>query len=225
VPDLASLSTGAAYALLAALVFCESGILLGFFLPGDTVLFAAGLLSVTTLSFPLLITLVLVAAISGDAVGYATGRKAGPSVFEQRQGRVLNPQTLEQARRFYSSYGPLAVVVARWIPWVRTFTPLLAGAAGCRTGASWPRTPSAPCPGESSCWCWAGSRPRPPGSGAAPGTSPPQSSRCRWLAATSSTGAQRVPAGRRSRPSGRAGSGQASGSSADPDRTIASLHG
>jgi len=113
VPDLASLSTGAAYALLAALVFCESGILLGFFLPGDTVLFAAGLLSVTTLSFPLLITLVLVAAISGDAVGYATGRKAGPSVFEQRQGRVLNPQTLEQARRFYSSYGPLAVVVAR----------------------------------------------------------------------------------------------------------------
>lgn len=133
-PDLASLSTGAAYALLAVLVFCESGILLGFFLPGDTVLFAAGLLSVTTLSLPLLIALVLVAAISGDAVGYATGRKAGPWVFEQRRGRVLNPRTLKQARRFYGSYGPLAVVVARWIPWVRTFTPLLAGAAGMPYG-------------------------------------------------------------------------------------------
>lgn len=129
VPDLASLSAGAACAVIVALVFCESGILLGFFLPGDTVLFAAGLLSARTLSLPLLVALVLVAAVSGDAVGYATGRKAGPSVFEQREGRVLNPQTLERARSFYASYGPLAVVAARWIPWVRTFTPLLAGAA------------------------------------------------------------------------------------------------
>jgi len=134
VPDLASLSAGAAYAVIVALVFCESGILLGFFLPGDTVLFAAGLLSARTLSLPLLIAVVLVAAVSGDAVGYATGRKAGPSVFEQREGRVLNPQTLERARNFYASYGPLAVVAARWIPWVRTFTPLLAGAAKMRYG-------------------------------------------------------------------------------------------
>ncbi len=134
VPDLASLSAGAAYAVIVALVFCESGILLGFFLPGDTVLFAAGLLSARTLSLPLLIAVVLVAAVSGDAVSYATGRKAGPSVFEQREGRVLNPQTLERARNFYASYGPLAVVAARWIPWVRTFTPLLAGAAKMRYG-------------------------------------------------------------------------------------------
>jgi len=132
--DLASLSAGAAYAVIVALVFCESGILLGFFLPGDTVLFAAGLLSARTLSLPLLIALVLVAAVSGDAVGYATGRRAGPSVFEQREGRVLNPQTLERARNFYASSGPLAVVAARWIPWVRTFTPLLAGAAKMRYG-------------------------------------------------------------------------------------------
>ncbi len=131
--DLASLSAGAAYAVIVALVFCESGILLGFFLPGDTVLFAAGL-SARTLSLPLLIALVLVAAVSGDAVGYATGRRAGPSVFEQREGRVLNPQTLERARNFYASSGPLAVVAARWIPWVRTFTPLLAGAAKMRYG-------------------------------------------------------------------------------------------
>lgn len=129
-PDLATLSAGAAYALLAALVFAESGILLGFFLPGDTVLFAAGLLSGRggALSLLVLLPVVLVAAVSGDALGYATGRRAGPALFA-RHGRVLNPDTLLRAQRFYDRYGPLAVVAARWVPWVRTFTPLMAGAA------------------------------------------------------------------------------------------------
>ncbi len=183
--DLASLSAGAAYAVIVALVFCESGILLGFFLPGDTVLFAAGLLSARTLSLPLLIALVLVAAVSGDAVGYATGRRAGPSVFEQREGRVLNPQTLERARNFYASSGPLAVVAARWIPWVRTFTPLLAGAAKMRYG----RFLAANVVGAPACWSWVGWPPRRPGSKARPGTSPPWSSRSPSSAATSNTGA------------------------------------
>ena len=129
--DLASLSTGTAYALLAVLVFAESGVLLGFFLPGDTVLFAAGLLTGAggALSLPVLVAIVLVTAVTGDAVGYATGRRAGPALFERRAGRVLNPRTLARARRFYDSYGPMAVIAARWIPWVRTFTPLMAGAA------------------------------------------------------------------------------------------------
>ncbi len=132
-PDLASLSAVTAYGLLFALVFAESGILLGFFLPGDTVLFAAGLLSGARghLSLPVLVAVVLAAAISGDAVGYATGRRAGPALF-RRQGRILNAETLDRAGGFYERYGPLAVVSARWIPWVRTFTPLLAGAAGMR---------------------------------------------------------------------------------------------
>ena len=129
--DLSTLSTGTAYALLAVLVFAESGVLLGFFLPGDTVLFAAGLLTGAggALSLPVLVTIVLVSAVTGDAVGYATGRRAGPALFERRAGRVLNPRTLARARRFYATYGPIAVIAARWIPWIRTFTPLMAGAA------------------------------------------------------------------------------------------------
>ena len=131
-PDLADLSAVAVYAFLAALVFAESGILLGFFLPGDTVLFAAGLLSGdpdTHLSLPLLIAVVLVAAVAGDAVGYWLGARAGPPLLQSRNGRVLNAANLARAERFYKRFGVLAVVVARWIPWVRTFTPILAGVA------------------------------------------------------------------------------------------------
>jgi membrane-associated protein len=130
VPDLASLSALAAYALLAGLVFAESGILLGFFLPGDTVLFAAGLLSGGShprLSLPILIVVVVTAAITGDAVGYWFGRRAG--LRAKPEHRVLNPSNLERAQRFYDRYGAFAVVAARWIPWVRVLTPVLAGAA------------------------------------------------------------------------------------------------
>ena len=131
-PDLADLSALAVYVFLGALVFAESGILLGFFLPGDTVLFAAGLLSGdpdTGLSLPILIAVVLVAAVSGDAVGYWFGAKAGTPLLERRSGKVLNPATLERAQRFYDRYGVFAVIAARWIPWVRTLTPILAGVA------------------------------------------------------------------------------------------------
>jgi len=94
-------------------------------------LFAAGLLTGAggALSLPVLVAIVLVTAVTGDAVGYATGRRAGPALFERRAGRVLNPRTLDRARRFYATYGPIAVIAARWIPWIRTFTPLMAGAA------------------------------------------------------------------------------------------------
>lgn len=129
-PDLATLSALTAYALLAALVFAESGILLGLFLPGDTVLFAAGLLSAGAdpqLSLAVLVPVVLVAAVAGDAVGYWFGAKAGP--LAHRHGRVLNAGNLARAEGFYERYGALAVVAARWIPWVRTLTPILAGAA------------------------------------------------------------------------------------------------
>ena len=130
-PDLATLSATTAYALLFGLVFAESGILLGFFLPGDTVLFAAGLLSGRggALSLAVLLPIVLVAAITGDALGFTTGRRAGPALFGRR-GRVLNGETLERARAFYDRFGPFAVIAARWVPWVRTLTPLMAGAAG-----------------------------------------------------------------------------------------------
>ena len=131
-PDLAQLSALAVYGFLAALVFVESGLLIGFFLPGDTVLFAAGLLSAdpaARLSLPLLIAVVVVAAVTGDAVGYWIGARAGPPLLERRDGRVLNGRTLARAQDFYLRYGWFALVAARWIPWVRVFTPVLAGVA------------------------------------------------------------------------------------------------
>lgn len=129
-PDLATLSALTAYLLLGALVFSESGILLGFFLPGDTVLFAAGLLTGgehPRLSLPVLLVVVVVAAVVGDAAGYWTGARAGEPVLRRRAGR-----SLDRATRFYERYGAFAVIAARWIPWVRVFTPVLAGAAGMR---------------------------------------------------------------------------------------------
>ncbi len=136
-PDLETLDALAAYTFLAALVFVESGLLVGFFLPGDTVLFAAGLYSAdpaSGLSLPLLVVVVLVAAIAGDAVGYAFGRRVGPAALRRREGRVLNARNLARAQAFSDRYGVFAVVAARWIPWVRTFTPILAGASGMPYG-------------------------------------------------------------------------------------------
>ena len=120
----------AVYTVLWTLVFVESGLLVGFFLPGDTVLFTAGLLSAepaTGLSLPVLVTGTVVAAISGDAVGDWTGRRLGRPWLLRRAGRAA--RHVERAERFYLAYGWWAVVIARFIPWVRTFTPIVAGVA------------------------------------------------------------------------------------------------
>ena len=120
------------YVVLFSFVFVETGILVGFFLPGDSILFAAGLLSAepgTALSLPVLVGGVTVAAIAGDAVGYWTGRRLGRPWLErwsQRHGGRAE-RHLRRAEQFYERYGALAVVIARFIPWVRTFTPILAG--------------------------------------------------------------------------------------------------
>ncbi len=133
VGDLSTLTAGAVYLAVFGLVFAESGLLLGFFLPGDTVLFSAGLISASPgrgVSLGWVIAGVVVAAVSGDALGYAFGARAGPPLLRRRDGRVLNQANLTRARQFSDSYGLLAVVAARWVPWVRTFTPILAGVAG-----------------------------------------------------------------------------------------------
>ena len=129
-PDLASMTAAGVYAVLWTLVFVESGLLVGFFLPGDTVLFTAGLLSAdpaTGLSLPVLVLGTLVAAVTGDAVGYWSGRRLGRPWLMRRAGRAA--KHVERAERFYARYGWWAVVVARFIPWVRTFTPIVAGVA------------------------------------------------------------------------------------------------
>lgn len=135
-PDLASLTAVAVYAVLWGFVFAETGLLVGFLLPGDTILFGAGLLAGSPendISLPLLISGTFVAAVAGNEVGYTTGKRFGRGWLERREsGRAL--EQLRRTEKFYDRYGWLAVVIARWIPWVRTFTPVVAGAAAMRRG-------------------------------------------------------------------------------------------
>jgi len=130
-PDLGALAAGAVYAVVFGFVFVESGILVGFFLPGDTILFGAGLVSAepgSGVNLGVLVAGAFLAAVLGDSVGYLTGAKLGRVWLDRRIARGrFNPEHLRRAERFYERYGWWAVVSARWIPWVRTFTPILAG--------------------------------------------------------------------------------------------------
>lgn len=127
-PDLSSYTAGGLYAFVWLLVFCETGILIAFWLPGDTVLFAAGLIAGTpgsTVSMPLLVTGTVIAAITGDTLAYATGRRLGRPWLEKRPPKVL--AHLHRAEAFYERFGAIAVVICRFIPWARVFVPVLAG--------------------------------------------------------------------------------------------------
>jgi membrane-associated protein len=118
------------YATLFGMIFVESGVAVGFLLPGDSILFAAGLLAAqprSSLSLPLLAAGAFTCAAAGNAVGYWTGRRFGRPWLLARAGRAAGH--VERAERFYERYGWLAVVVARFIPWARTFTPVAAGVA------------------------------------------------------------------------------------------------
>lgn len=120
------------YLLLFAIVFAETGLLIGFFLPGDSLLFIAGFFVSSTgaLSLPLLMVLLSVAAIAGDTVGYFIGRKAGPAIFSRPDSRLFKRKHLDSAHEFYEKHGPKTIVLARFVPIVRTFAPTVAGAAG-----------------------------------------------------------------------------------------------
>ena len=130
-PDFTTLATASVYLVVFGFVFIESGLLVGFFLPGDTILFGAGLAAAAPASgvnLGVLIVGALIAAVAGDAVGYWTGRRLGRPWLLLRAGkRGINADTVARAERFYADYGWFAVVAARWIPWVRTFTPIIAG--------------------------------------------------------------------------------------------------
>lgn len=122
------------YALLFVIVFAETGLVVTPFLPGDSLLFAAGAMAaVGAMDLPLLLGLLSVAAIAGDAVNYAIGRAVGPRVFraEARQGfwgRALNREHLDRAHAFFERYGGRAVILGRFAPIIRTFVPFVAGA-------------------------------------------------------------------------------------------------
>ncbi|WP_222710676.1 DedA family protein [Quadrisphaera setariae] len=131
-PDLAELSAGALYAVVWGLVFVESGVLVAFWMPGDTVLFTAGLVAQASpgVDLWLLAGGTAVAATAGNAVGYWTGARYGRPWLEKRPPKVL--AHLARAEAFYERFGPVALVVARFIPWARTFVPVLAGVSRMR---------------------------------------------------------------------------------------------
>ena len=118
-----------------AIVFAESGLLIGFFLPGDALLFTAGFLASGPSSFPEslhlpLLPLVIgiwIAAIAGDQVGYLFGQRVGPALFSRPDSRFFKQANVDKAHAFFAHHGPRAIVLARFVPIVRTFTPIVAG--------------------------------------------------------------------------------------------------
>ena len=113
---------------LFLIVFAESGILAGFFLPGDSLLFTAGILAAEGIfNLPAILLGCFVAAVAGDQVGYAFGRRVGPALFRKPDSRFFHRRNVERASAFFAAHGPKTVVLARFIPVVRTFTPVVAG--------------------------------------------------------------------------------------------------
>ena len=117
------------YVVIAGIIFVETGLLIGFFLPGDSLLFSAGLVAAARddINIAFLVFAVFLAAFIGDQVGYVIGRKIGRPYLEKHKSKRMI-KMLERSERFYERYGWWSVVIARYIPWVRTFVPPIAGA-------------------------------------------------------------------------------------------------
>jgi membrane-associated protein len=123
------------YAILFTIIFAETGFVVTPFLPGDSLLFAAGALCATgELNLAAMLGLLIVAAFAGNAVNYSVGRFVGPRVFQSGH-RLLNKQYLDRAHAFFEQYGGKAIVLGRFVPIVRTFVPFVAGAAQMTTGS------------------------------------------------------------------------------------------
>lgn len=118
------------YALLFAIVFVETGVVVMPFLPGDSLLFVVGALcGVGFMSYPLACAILLAAAVLGDQCNYSIGRYFGPKVFGWEQSRYFNRRAFDQAHAFYEKYGGITIVLARFMPFIRTFAPFVAGVA------------------------------------------------------------------------------------------------
>lgn len=116
------------YLVLVAIVFTETGLLVGFFLPGDSLLITAGLVAAAGgLNIWWINVLLAVAAVSGDSVGYAIGARIGPRLFTREKSLLFNPAHVERTRRFYARHGAKTIVIARFVPIIRTFAPVVAG--------------------------------------------------------------------------------------------------
>jgi membrane-associated protein len=118
------------YVGLVFLVFAETGLAVGFFLPGDSLLVVAGLFAATgKLNVAVLLSTLFVAAVVGDALGYYTGATMGPKLFRRQKSLLFRPSHLQRAHEFYEKYGGKTIIIARFVPIVRTFAPIVAGAA------------------------------------------------------------------------------------------------
>jgi len=118
------------YALLFLIIFVETGVVVMPFLPGDSLLFVVGALcGIGLLSLPLAMTLLIIAAILGDQCNYSIGRFFGPKVFQWEQSRFFNKRAFNQAHDFYERYGGITIILARFMPFLRTFAPFVAGVA------------------------------------------------------------------------------------------------
>ncbi len=115
---------------LFLIIFAESGLMFGFFLPGDSLLFIAGLLSYTGVLANIVVVSLgcWLAACLGDQVGYATGKKWGPGLFQRPDSRFFKQEYLREAEAFFERHGSKTIMLARWVPVVRTFAPIVAGA-------------------------------------------------------------------------------------------------
>jgi membrane-associated protein len=123
------------YALLFMIIFVETGVVVMPFLPGDSLLFIVGALcGVGLLSLPLAMGLLVAAAILGDQCNYSIGRYFGPRVFKWEQSRFFNKRAFNQAHEFYERYGGVTIIIARFMPFIRTFAPFVAGVAEMNRG-------------------------------------------------------------------------------------------
>jgi membrane-associated protein len=118
------------YALLFLIIFCETGIILTAVLPGDSLLFAAGALTANVagvINVHVLFILLVIASVLGNGLNYFIGKRLGPKIFHSRNSWLLSPKHIENAHRFFERYGGKTIIIARFIPMVRTFTPFVAG--------------------------------------------------------------------------------------------------
>lgn len=128
--DIESLIRAIGVLGIAGIIFAETGLMIGFFLPGDTLLFAAGLLThqgVMAVNIHMLVPLLTIAAVAGNTVGYAFGHKLGRKIFRKPDALFFNKDNLQKAEKFYKKYGPITIILARFTPVVRTFAPIVAG--------------------------------------------------------------------------------------------------
>jgi membrane-associated protein len=127
--DVRGIIAWGGYVGLTAIIFAETGLLIGFFLPGDSLIVTAGLLAATTGVFNLWLLglLLTVASILGNTVGYAIGKAAGPKLFKREDSLLFNKKHLYRAHEFYERHGGKTIIIARFMPIVRTFVPVVAG--------------------------------------------------------------------------------------------------